>query len=93
MPLDLLRFYIMPYWSKGKLGIREGDYTGTQKFHLGSGRSMAYNVLVANAVVPRLYTLLPVPTCGQYYIYIYAHTCVFTHPLGQCQGKVLGEAP
>ena len=44
----------MPYWSKGKLGIREGSYTGTQKFHLGSGRSMAYNVLTANTVVPRL---------------------------------------
>ena len=44
----------MPYWSRGKLGIREGDYTGTQKFHLGSGRSMAYNVLTANTIVPRL---------------------------------------
>ena len=51
-PSCLLRYYIMPYWSKGKLGIREGDYLGTQKFHLGSQRSMAFNILTANAVVP-----------------------------------------
>lgn len=48
----------MPYWSKGKLGIREGGYLGTQKFHLGSQRSMAFNVLAANAVVPQLHNLL-----------------------------------
>ncbi|CAE7723928.1 nipblb [Symbiodinium sp. CCMP2456] len=45
------RFYIMPYWSRGQLGIREGTYTGTQKFSMTGARSMAYNILLANTIV------------------------------------------
>ena len=51
---DVIRFYIMPYWSRGQLGIREGDYTGTQKYFMNASRSMAFNILLANTIVSRL---------------------------------------
>ena len=44
----------MPYWSKGRIGIRKGDYTGPTLFGLDDQRDMVKNLRIANSAASHL---------------------------------------